>query len=77
MTVSIYDAKTHLSQLIAQVQETGQGITITRHAKPVAQIIPFPIRRERRILGRLKGQISLSPDWEDFTAADDQDWYGA
>jgi prevent-host-death family protein len=36
-TVSLADAKAHLSELIDQV-EAGEPVTITRRGKPVAQI---------------------------------------
>jgi prevent-host-death family protein len=38
-TVSAFDAKTHLGQLLQEV-EKGRTITITRRGKPVARLIP-------------------------------------
>lgn len=38
--VSAYDAKTHLPRLLARVAD-GERFVITRHGKPVAQLIPF------------------------------------
>jgi prevent-host-death family protein len=38
-TVGSYKAKTHLSQLLERV-ELGETITITRHGKPVARLVP-------------------------------------
>ena len=38
--VGAFEAKTHLSQLLDQV-ERGETITITRHGKPVARLIPI------------------------------------
>ncbi len=38
-TVSSFDAKTHLSQLLQEV-EKGQSITITRRGKPIARLVP-------------------------------------
>lgn len=38
--VSAYDAKTHLPSLI-QRAENGERFIITRHGKPVAQLIPL------------------------------------
>ena len=35
----MYEAKTHLSRLIGDV-EAGREITITRHGKPVARLVP-------------------------------------
>ena len=36
--VGIFDAKTHLSSLVAEV-EKGHEIVITRHGKPVAKLV--------------------------------------
>ncbi|MGI9045457.1 MAG: type II toxin-antitoxin system Phd/YefM family antitoxin [Burkholderiales bacterium] len=38
--VGIYEAKTHLPKLIERVQ-SGERITITKHGKPVAELIPM------------------------------------
>ena len=38
-TVGSYHAKTHLPQLLARV-EHGETITITRHGKPIARLVP-------------------------------------
>lgn len=37
--VGAYEAKTHLPQLLKQV-ESGQTITITRNGAPVARLVP-------------------------------------
>jgi prevent-host-death family protein len=39
-TVGLFEAKTHLSELIARA-ERGEETIITRHNKPVARIVPF------------------------------------
>ena len=38
--VGAFEAKTHLSHLLERV-ERGETITITRHGKPVARLIPI------------------------------------
>jgi prevent-host-death family protein len=38
-TIGAYEAKTHLSRLLDEVAE-GETITITKHGKPVAQLVP-------------------------------------
>ena len=38
-TVGSYEAKTHLPRLLERV-ERGETITITRHGKPVARLVP-------------------------------------
>ena len=50
-TVGAFEAKTKLSELLDQVSR-GAEITITRHEKPVAKLVPFekPSRVELRTL---------------------------
>jgi prevent-host-death family protein len=43
--VGVYDAKTQLPRLLEEV-ENGNTITITRHGKPVARLVP--VRGKRR-----------------------------
>ena len=38
-SVGAYDAKTHLPQLLDRVAR-GERITVTKHGKPVAEIVP-------------------------------------
>ncbi|HRK21795.1 MAG TPA: type II toxin-antitoxin system prevent-host-death family antitoxin [Fimbriimonadaceae bacterium] len=39
-TVGAFEAKTHLSSLLEEV-ESGQTVTITKHGKPVAKLVPM------------------------------------
>ena len=39
-SVGLFEAKTHLSELIARV-EAGDEVIITRHNKPVAKLVPI------------------------------------
>jgi prevent-host-death family protein len=43
LTVGVYEARTHFSDLLARVEQ-GDEITITRHGTPVAYLIP--VRRK-------------------------------
>jgi prevent-host-death family protein len=55
-TVGTFEAKTHLSTLLEQV-ERGEEITITKHGKAVARLVPVgPVSREglEDIVARLK-----------------------
>ncbi len=47
--VGAFEAKTHLAQLLDQV-ERGETVTITRHGRPVARLVPVGgcSRDERR-----------------------------
>ncbi len=42
--VGVYEAKTHLPSLLDEVEQ-GETITITRHGRPIARVVPI---RERR-----------------------------
>lgn len=62
-TVNIHEAKTHLSRLIERV-ETGEEVVIARAGRPVARLIPFRVRRSPRSPGLWRGQVVISPDFD-------------
>lgn len=45
-SVTIHEAKTHLSRLIRQV-EAGETVVVARGRTPVAQLVPFQMSRRR------------------------------
>lgn len=59
--VNIYEAKTHLSKLIAQAQQ-GHDIIIAKSGKPVVKLTPIDTVRKDRKPGLLKGKIWMSKD---------------
>ncbi len=46
--VGVYEAKTHLPRLLNEVEQ-GESITITRHGRPVARLVPVPEARKRSV----------------------------
>jgi prevent-host-death family protein len=62
-TVNVHEAKTHLSRLLAEV-ESGREVTIARAGKPIARLVPAD-RPGRRELGLERGQIWISPDFDE------------
>ena len=44
--IGSYEAKTHLPRLLDRVAR-GESLTITRHGRPVARLVPVDSRRER------------------------------
>jgi len=68
-TVTIHAAKTHLSQLLAQV-EAGEVIVIARDKTPVAQLVPVAPKAERRF-GAMRGKIALGPEFFEPLPADE------
>ena len=63
--VNVHEAKTKLSQLLAEV-EGGREIIVARNGKPVAKLIPFPTEGKKKGFrpGTLKGEIWMSPDFD-------------
>ncbi|MGB5734403.1 MAG: type II toxin-antitoxin system prevent-host-death family antitoxin [Thiohalocapsa sp.] len=60
--VNIHEAKTHLSQLIEQV-EAGEEIIIARAGAPVARLIAIGVAEQSpRVLGTLAGRVQLPSD---------------
>ena len=45
-TVDAFEAKTHLAEILDRV-ERGESLTITRHGKPVAQLVPAAPTQKR------------------------------
>ncbi|MEQ9453899.1 MAG: type II toxin-antitoxin system prevent-host-death family antitoxin [Phycisphaeraceae bacterium] len=39
--IGLFQAKTHLSQIVDQVQKSGRAVTLTRRGIPVAEIRPL------------------------------------
>jgi prevent-host-death family protein len=60
--VSIYDAKTHFSRLVARAQ-SGEEIIITRGGHPVARLVPLapPVSRAP---GRWRGKLKIAADFD-------------
>jgi prevent-host-death family protein len=61
--VNIHEAKTHLSRLVERV-EAGEEVVIARAGRPVARLVPMARRTRPRVLGALRGQIWVAPDWD-------------
>ena len=49
--VNIAELKSHLSDVIAKVNETGTAVVIGKYGKPVAKLIPFSDEKKNRALG--------------------------
>lgn len=58
-TVGVYDAKTRFTKLLTQV-EKGESVTITRHGKPIAKIIPAEERDQALVEEAVKDLRTFS-----------------
>lgn len=67
-TVSLFDAKTHLSRLIDQIASgTESEIVISRNGKPVARVVPIKTDTSLRI-GLAKGEFEVPDDIDKHNA---------
>lgn len=57
-TFGAFAAKTHLAELLVRA-EAGESITITKHGRPVARLVPV-------------GESPVNRDWADFWARADE-----
>jgi len=62
-TVNLYEAKTHLSDLVERAAR-GEEIIIAKAGKPRARLVPLPVTGARRKPGGWKGKIWVAPDFD-------------
>lgn len=65
LTVSIHDAKNHLSRLIEQAAR-GEAFIIAKAGKPMVKVIPLarPEVSATRRLGFMRGELSVPDDFD-------------
>ena len=70
-TVNVHDAKTHLSVLLAEVEQGGKRIVICRNGRPIADLVPH------------RDEVSMAPDrrlgnikikYDPIEQVDEADW---
>ena len=63
--VSLYEAKTHLSELVEQAAQ-GREIIIAKSGKPKARLVPLAPKDTRHLRkpGRGKGKGWIAPDFD-------------
>lgn len=63
IVVNMHEAKTRLSQLVRLV-EAGEQVVLARNGEPVVELVPAE-RPKKRQGGFLKGQVWISPDFDE------------
>lgn len=61
-TVNMHEAKTRLSQLVAEIEATGEDVVLARNGKPVAKIVKLRPEPEMQRIGLIKDH----PAWKGF-----------
>ena len=62
--VNVYEAKTHLSQLLERV-EAGEEIIIGRAGRPVARLVPYHSQAVKRRPGYWRGKVKIADDFDE------------
>jgi prevent-host-death family protein len=61
--VNMHQAKTTLSRLVERAL-AGEEVIIARNGTPLVRLVPVAQQPEKRVPGRSKGKIWISPDFE-------------
>ena len=61
-SISVSEFKAKCLGLIEQVDKTRQPLRITRHGRPVAELIPAGPDRKRKFLGDMAGTVEILGD---------------
>ncbi len=61
----MHDAKSKLSQLVAEVIE-GKEVIIANAGKPVARLVAYHTAPPRRTPGYWKGKIRIASNFDDY-----------
>jgi len=61
--IGAFDAKTHLAELLAQVQQ-GKTFCITKRGRPVAELRPVTPVEHRLCFGCDKGRVVMHADFD-------------
>jgi len=62
-TVNLYQAKTHLSELVERAA-SGEEVVIAKAGEPKARLVPLARPARPRKPGAGKGRVVVSPDFD-------------
>ena len=65
LVVGIHEAKTNFSKLVKRV-EAGEEVIVKNFGKPVAKLVPYVPATADRKPGRLAGQITIKPGFDEL-----------
>ena len=72
--VAISEFKAKCLAILEQVRKTRQPIRVTRHGKPVAEVVPpSPVADRSAWIGSMKGRMEILGDIVS-PAADEDEW---
>jgi antitoxin (DNA-binding transcriptional repressor) of toxin-antitoxin stability system len=63
-TVTVQETEGHLLELIALVEQ-GEEVVITHDDQPKVKLVPLVKLPPKRMFGQHRGQVWMSPDFDD------------
>lgn len=63
--INMHDAKSKLSQLVAEVIE-GKEVIIANAGKPVARLVAYQTAPPKRVPGYWKGKVRIAENFDDY-----------
>lgn len=70
--VGVLEAKTSFSTLIAEIERTGEPVTVTRHGKPAVRIVPATPAREQMTPEQRRTVAEEIIAWRDAQPVDER-----
>jgi prevent-host-death family protein len=71
--INIHEAKTKLSQVLAQIEKTGESVVICRNGKPIAELGPLK-RRSGGRLGKHPVMSKIKINYDPTEALTEEEW---
>lgn len=62
-TLNVYEAKSNLSGVLAEVESKLSIFTIMRYGRPIAKIVPITPTRDIGPLPGFAGKVKMHGDW--------------
>ena len=72
--LNVYEAKSNLSGVLADVENKLSVFTILRYGRPIARIVPISPKRNMGPLPGFAGKVKMHGDW---FADESDDWENA
>ena len=63
--VNLYEAKTHLSQLL-DLAASGEEVIIAKAGRPLAKLIAYQVDQQPRKPGYWKGKVKVAKDFDEL-----------
>ena len=64
-SVNVYEAKTHLSQLLDRAA-AGEEIIIGKAGEPLVKLVPVKRRTKPRVPGKWRGKVWIADDFDEL-----------